>query len=441
MLKSVEDITATKKRLRIEIPSDLIEGEIKTSLEKLKREAKIPGFRPGKAPVTLIEKRFGKEVEGQILERLIPEQLGSAIKEADLNPITMPVLDEEFNFQRNNPIALSVIVEVMPEIENLDYENISVKDFPAELEESDVEDTLNRLREQKAVYEASDQEIEKDDLVSFEYADSEIAGGEAVPNAKEIISKMGNEIFPPDLIEKVIGKKKGDIVDFTTTFDEIKAKELAGKTVIMKVMVSEVKRKTLPELDDEFAKDLGFENIAELKEKMKEKIYAAKKEQVKKLQKGQILSKLIEASNFEVPEVLLKRELDMLTMQKGVDAEEDAQPSESARDELKTAETESASERKKEDDVQAKMNQTALRNVRASIIVDVIGKKEGVTVAESEVDERISLMAQRLSATPEALRNFYEYQSGSLEGLRQSIFEDKVMDILLAKAVIEKENK
>jgi trigger factor len=441
LLKSVEDINATKKRLRIEIPSDIVETEIKASLDKLRQQAKIPGFRPGKAPVTLIEKRFGKEVEGEVLERIIPEQLGSAIKEAALSPITMPTLEEEFQFKRNETVVLSVIVEVLPKIENLAYENVAIKDLPVKVEESDLEDTLKRLREQKAVYEVADKKIETDDFVSFEYSDSEMEGGEAVPAAKEIISKMGNEIFPPDLMERVIGKKKGDIVEFTTTFDQTRPKELAGKTANIKVVISEVKKKNLPVMDDEFAKDLGFENLTELREKLKEKIFTAKEEQIKKIQKAQIVNKLIEASNPEVPEALLERELNVLAMRKDMDAKENAEPVDPGQADPDTAQTEGSSEQKKEGDREAKLKKRALRSVQASLIIDTIGQKEGITVSDSEVDEKISAMAQRLSATPEAIRNFYEYQGGSLENLKHSIYEDKVMDVLLAKAVIEKENK
>lgn len=441
MLKSVEDITTTKKRLRIEIPSDMIEGEIKSSLEHLREKAKIPGFRPGKAPVTLIEKRFGKEIEGEVLEKIIPEQLGLAIKEAALSPVIMPVLDEEFQFTRNNPIMLSVIVEVLPDIGELAYENMPIKDLPVEVEESDLEDTLKRVREQKAVYEVADKNIEMDDFVSFEYADSEIEGGEDIPSAKEIISKMGNEIFPPDLMERVIGKKKGEIIEFTTTFNEIKSKELAGKTVKIKVMVSEVKKKTLPAMDDEFAKDLGFENVAELREKLKEKIYTAKEEQIKKMQKAQLVTKLVESNPFDVPEVLLQREMDNLAMQKSIDAKEDAQPAASAQDDPETAQDAGSSGQGKEEDAETKLKERALRNVRASLILDAIGQKEGVRVSDSEVNERISNLAQRLSTTPEAVRNMFGYRGGSLDDLKHSLYEEKVLDILLSKAVIEKETK
>lgn len=440
MIKSIEDINATKKRLRIEIPSDVIEREIGGSLEKLRHSVKLPGFRPGKAPINLIEKRFGKDVEAEVLDKIIPEHLTNAIREADIKPVTMPILDEEFEFKRNNPINLSFTVEVLPKIENMEYENIKIKDIPFTVEEPDIEDTLKKLQDQKAIFEVADKEVEMDDLVTFEYADSEIVSGENDSSVKELISKMGNEIFPYDLMEKVTGKKKGDIVEFTTTFDETKSRELAGKTANIKVKVSEVKKKSLPALDDEFAKDLGFANISELKEKIKEKIYSAKKEQIQKIQKAEIINKILEPIHFEVPETLLNRELESLMLEKNISGSKQGKESLDIETEIlqETSEADS-SEKEEKEDPEAKLKHKALRNVQASIIIDSIGQKEGITVTDTEVNERISSIAQRLSATPEAIRNFYMYKQGSLEGLKHSIYEEKVMDLLLSKASIERE--
>jgi trigger factor len=440
LIKSIEDINATKKRLRIEIPSDVIEREIGGSLEKLRHSVKLPGFRPGKAPINLIEKRFGKDVEAEVLDKIIPEHLTNAIREADIKPVTMPILDEEFEFKRNNPINLSFTVEVLPKIENMEYENIKIKDIPITVEEPDIEDTLKKLQDQKAIFEVADKEVEMDDLVTFEYVDSEIVSGENDSSVKELISKMGNEIFPYDLMEKVTGKKKGDIVEFTTTFDETKSKELAGKTANIKVKVSEVKKKSLPALDDEFAKDLGFANISELKEKIKEKIYSAKKEQIQKIQKAEIINKILEPIHFEVPETLLNRELESLMLEKSISGSKQGKESLDIETEIlqETSEADS-SEKEEKEDPEAKLKHKALRNVQASIIIDAIGQKEGITVADTEVNERISFLAQRLSATPEAIRNFYMYKQGSLEGLKHSIYEEKVMDLLLSKASIERE--
>lgn len=441
MLKTIEDINTTKKRVRIEIPAEVLENEIVSSLEKLKQKVKIPGFRPGKAPVTLIEKRFGKDVEAEVLEKIIPEYYNNALKEASLSPVAMPMLEEKFEFKRNNPLNLSFVIEVLPKIEKLNYENIAIKDIPFSVEESDVDDMIKRVRNQKAVFEVADKDIEKDDFVSFEYVDSDIEGEAVDPSLKERISKMGNEIFPPDIMEKVLGKKKGDIVEFTALPDASKFSEIAGKTLNVKVRITEVKKKTLPDLDDEFAKDLGFENIADLREKLKERIYAAKKEHVQKIQKAEIIKKIIESDNFDVPETLVNRELESLMMDKSLSEEkDDTVYSDTMSDVMKNVSEGAAAEKAETaaQDLRDDMKQRAVRNVQASVIIDAIGKKEGVTVSDSELDERVSHIAKRLSASPEAVRNFYTYKQGSLDGLKQSIIEEKVLDILLSRAVVEK---
>ncbi len=455
MLKSVEDINTTKKRLRVEIPSDVIEKEIGDSLEKVRQKAKIPGFRPGRAPINLIEKRFGKEVEAEVLDKVIPEYYSNALKEAELIPVAMPVFDRDTDFKRNNPLNLSFTIEVMPKIENINYENIRIEDIPVVVDEAEIEDYFKRLQEEKVIYEVAEKEVELDDLVTFDYSDCKIIGEESPPSIKEEVLKIGNEIFPPDIMERAMGKKKDDIVEFTTTFNEIcKSKVLAGKTVDMKFVIKEIKKKNLLAINDEFAKDVGFENISEMREKIKEKIYAAKKEHIKRIQKARIVNKLIESHNFEVPDVLVSKKMESLMMDESLsDARYKPAPASEARPgmqdntpltphllrgEFKGGDAGSLEAEKKDfENLQADMGSKAVRNVQASIIIDAIGKKEGITVTDDEMNERVSLIAQRLSVTPGAVMNFYKYKEGSLEGLRHSIYEDKVLDMLVSKAIIE----
>jgi trigger factor len=449
LLKSVEDISTTKKRVRIEISSEEIEREIVSSLENLRQKVRIPGFRPGKAPVHLIEKRFGKEVESEVLEKVIPEHYNAALREADLNPVTMPELEEKFDFKKNNPLNLSFIVQVMPKIENLQYENIPVKDIPVTIEDDDVEETLKRLQEQKATYEVSQEEVRMDDMVSFDSADSEIIEGGKVPALKEIMETMGNEIFPSNIMELSLGKKKDDTIEFTRTFDEsVKQKELKGKTARIKLAIKEIKKKSLPAIDDEFAKDLGFGNLSELREKLKEKLHAAKTDQIQRMQKAEIVTRLIESTNPAVPEPLINREMEVLAMEKSASGQQDDTVATDAVSEILEIASETAEKdqqeqdetaQTREQDEESKMRQKALKNVQAALIIDVIGKKEGILVTDAELDQRINLLAQRLSATPEAVKSFYTYKEGSMDSLRHSIYEDKVLDFLLSKAVIEKE--
>jgi trigger factor len=444
LLRAVEDISSTKKRLRIEIPSDIIEKEIKDSLERVRQNTNFPGFRPGKTPISLVEKRFGKKVEAEVLEKIIPEFYGRALKEADLKPVTIPVLDEEIDFKRNSPINLSLTVEVMPKIEKLEYSDIQTKEIAVNVDETEVEDSLKKLQQEKAIYEVAEKEIGKDDLVTFDYVDCEILGEKNTSPIKEQVLKMGKEILPMDIERELIGKKKGEIIELSTTVDEkFRLKELAGKTVKIKVIIKEIKQKTLPVIDDEFAKDMGFENISKLKEKIKENMYIVKKERATKIQKAEILRKIIETHNFEIPETMLKNELESLITQEKMSGAKDKMENLSGVHhalEILNPQSEliKQEEEKSKEDISSQLKERALRNVKAAIIIDAIGKKEGVAVTENELKDRIHLTAERLSAKPEAIMNFYMLKDGSLEGLKHSIYEEKVLDILLAKAFSKK---
>ncbi len=448
MLKSIEHINSTKKRLKIEIPQDAIEKEINDSLEKLRQRVKIPGYRQGRAPINLLEKRFGKEIESEVLEKIIPEYYSMAIKEASIKPVALPVLDEEIEFKRKEPLTLSFTVEVLPPIENINYENIKVKDVQVSVEDSDIESAIKKLQEKKAIYEVAEKEIEMDDLVTFDYHDGKITNGDPVSSLKDIVTNMGNEIFPPDIMEKVLGKKRGDLVEITVNFDEnFKHKDLAGKTANIKLIIKEVKKKILPNIDDEFAKDLGFENMSELRENLKEKILNLIREHIKKIQKAEIVKQLIESTPIEVPESMLQQEIESLVMEgkfsEKQSNEENIQPLSDAdviEGESDAGKILNESQPKNEvEDVQTKIQKMALNNVKASIIIHTIGQKEGINVTDEEVNERISVIANRLSTSPEAIKSFYQYREGSLESIRRSIYEEKVLDMLLSKAILERE--
>jgi trigger factor len=169
LLKALEDISSTKKRLKIEVPAEAIESEIKRGLNEAQKRARIPGFRPGKAPIHLIEKKFGKEIEADVMEKIIPEYYLKAIKEADITPVSRPVVEESFDFKRNEPISMTVSVEVRPRVENLDYENVTVKEVPVEVRDEEVDAVLNRLAEERATYESVDDAVNAGDLVTIDY--------------------------------------------------------------------------------------------------------------------------------------------------------------------------------------------------------------------------------------------------------------------------------
>ena len=425
MATIIEDISSTKKRLKIEIPAEILEKEYTGSLHNVRQRARIPGFRPGKAPMSMIEKRFGDEIKSELLEKLIPTYYSQAVKEADLAPVAMPKIETNIDLKRNEPLVFSLTVEVRPKIEDLNYSGIKVAGIAASVDDKEVDDTLKGLQNDRAMFEAIDREIREDDLLIIDYVKLDPAGEKEIASEKDQVMNLGNRLTPHGILDNLIGKKKGDIVE--VTLPEVVGKELkedSDKGDKLRITIKEVKEKKLPEIDDEFAKDFGNDSLVALKEKIKDGILTAKQENGKKQQKAKIIETLVESHTIDVPESLAEAELEHL-----INNERHADNS------IKQAET--ASE--KADAVLAeKLRPKAVKNVKATIILDEIAEKEKIIVSEAEVNDRISLIAKQFQATPDAIVNLFMTRDGSLENLRHNIREEKVLDFLLASAEITK---
>jgi trigger factor len=417
MLKTVEDISATKKRLKIEIPSEAIESEIQSGLRGLQRRAKIPGFRPGKAPLSIIEKRFGRDVEGDVMEKLLPEYYASALKEAKLTPVSRPVFEAQPELKRNSPMEMTLTVEIRPDIKDLKYEGVKVKDIPVGVEDEEVDESLNKLREKRAVYEPAEEAAAHGDLVVLDYETS--GEGEDGNEYKDQTYKVGHGVMPEEFAKEVAGMKKGESKEFRVTFPEdFPSPDVAGKEVGFKVSVKEVKKPVLPEIDDELAKDVGFDNLGALKGHMAEQIRQRKEDTVRKMQKAEVVSKILADHPFDAPESMVEAELERLVME--------------ARH----------SGRKESDDaLAAELRPAAENHVKASILLDTIGEKEGVQVADEDAKRKVEEQAARIGMTPENIMKYYISRDGSLEGLKHELFEEKVLGLLLERADISKGDK
>lgn len=411
MLKTVEDISATKKRLKIEIPAEAIESEIKRGLGEAQKRARIPGFRPGKAPMHLIEKKFAKDIEADVLEKMVPDYYLKAVKEAGITPVSRPVAEESFDFKRSGPLSMTVSVEVRPKIENLNYEEITVKEVPVEVKDEDVDEVLKRLAEERATYESVDDAISAGDLITMDY---EVKDDGAAAN--DVVLKVGSGPYPQEFFDGLIGKKKDEELEITAGFPEDLQSPFAGKKPAFNVKVKEIKRRNLPPIDDEFAKDLGFENMGLLKDKVRENILLSKNRDAERTKQREILDKLIESHEFEAPEGLVKAEIGS-TIAEIKARGKDERTEESLAEEIKPH---------------------AEKGVKASILLELIGEKEGITVTEDEVKEEIIETAQRAYVSPENIMKYYVARDGSLEGLKRTVFEKKVLNFLVNKAKIEK---
>lgn len=409
MLKSIEDVSSTRKRLKIEIPAEAFEAEIKAELEKLKQKTRVPGFRPGKAPVALLEKRYGREVEAEAMEKVISTTYATAVKEAAIRPVSSPVFEHADTFKRHVPFNMTVLVDVMPRIEGLSYEGIAVKDIPVSVEDADIEQTLKRLQEEKTVYEPTDGPLADGDLAIIDYQT------DVGMSANDRPFKLGTEMMPKEFTDRLIGLKKDGTVDFPIDFPEsYYLKELAGKRIEFKVTVKDTKKASLPAIDDEFAKDMGFDDLTALKTHIKERLLHSKRDAVASIQKAEIMKKIMDAHPFDAPESLVDGEISRLINDARTKGNND--DSETLKAALKTS---------------------AERHTKASLVIQAIGEKEGIAVSEEEIQNKVAWLSERMSLSPENVLRYYATRDGSLDGLRHSIFEDKVLDLLLKKAVIE----
>ena len=416
MLKTIEEVSPTQKRLHIEISAQAIEKEIGESLEKLRQRTRIAGFRTGRAPMSLIERKFGKEVESDVLQKLIPRVYSEAIREANLRPVDEPVSEQIGDFKRREPFNMTLLVEVMPEIKDLNYEGIKVREVEAGVQDKDVDDILERLREEKAVYEPTEGPLAEGDIAIMDYT-VEGAGEEKEPKAfTSQVFRLGSGTMPADFSRALTGRKKGESLDAEVDFpDDYPVKDMAGRHAVFHVTVKDAKKAKIPALDDELAKDLGHEGLEGLRAHVREHALESKKRAVRKLQKAEIISRLLEAHEFEVPQSLVEKELTSLV--------------------------EEAAARGDKPDVEAlrkTLEAVARRNVKATLLLELIGEREKVEVSEEDVKAKVADLARGLSVPPENVIKYYVSRHGSLDGLRQAVFEEKVMELLLGKAQFEK---
>lgn len=414
MLKALEEISTTKKRITIEIPAETIEREITESLENLRRTTNIPGFRAGKAPISLIEKRFGKKVEDEVLGKVISRAYVDALNEADITPVADPIVEEQSEFRRQSPFSITMLIEVLPKVD-LSYEGIKVKDILVSVTDEDVENVLKGLQEDRTTYEPSEGPIGENDLILCDYSIKEMG-----IEKKDQVYKVGGPLFPEDVVRGLIGRSKGSDLIVETTFPETYPyRELAGKKVQLELTIKDVKKGNLPQLDDEFAKDVGFNSMEDLKGHIREEVFRLKKSEVTKIQKAEIINKLLETHEFDLPETLLEEEIEVLAS--------------SVKEKGEGEINEDGMKRLREE-----VRPEAIRNLKTSLLLSLIGRKEGVEVSEEEIKDRVIAIARRFSVSPENIVKFYISRDGSLNRLRDAIFEEKVLDLLLNKASIEK---
>ncbi len=417
----VEDVSTVKKKLHIQVTPEAIAQEMVKAVADAAKKAKIPGFRPGKAPKAVVERHYATEIQSEVMNKLISSSYLQALQEHNISPVDAPNITNISPFDKKAPLNFTAVVEVRPKIDLGAYEGIEVKDHSIEVSEEEVSQTIDRLREMYAQLEVVEgRPLEKSDTAIIDFEGFREGKPIAGAKASGHMLALGAGSLIPGFEEQIVGMKTGETREIKVSFpSDYTNKELAGKDGTFTVTLKEIKKKVLPELNDEFAKDIGGnKSVDELKDGIKKDIEARKRDELASAQREDILSKLVDAHAFEVPPGMVERELQSMARQQATRIARRGM-------DLKTFDIAKFREQ----------NQSlAEKRVKGILLLDLISEKENVTVSDQEVNASLAAMARSSGQTVEVVKKYYESLDGGLDNLRSSLAHEKTLALLLSKA-------
>jgi trigger factor len=420
---NIETPSALRRKITIELEPDEIKREVDRAYNQLKRSVQLKGFRPGRAPRNLLERFFGDQVRGDVLQKLQKEYTDKALEENDLTPVVEPEVITEESDLKKPQLRFTATFDVKPQFEVKDYQGLKVPTATVEVSEEQVDQALERLRERNGTLHRLERRIvEPGDFVLASFEAYE--GDKPIPDSKieERIVRAASDELRHGLDELLAGTEIGTEVRKTRSYPaDYYEPDLAGKTVEWHINVSDIYERLLPELDDEFAKDQGgYENLAELRAAMRRGLERREKEEADARARQGLLDLIIERNPIDVPESLAAREQRNLELETAAALEALGMQREAA---LERA-------RQQQDDLKAK----AERRARSALIVDALAAQEKVGVTDDEVAERVAtLVTQGGGHQRERLGDFYSHQENR-DALAQVMRREKTLDLLLNRA-------
>ncbi len=420
MKVQINEITSVKKSLTIEIPEEVVSKAFSKAYANLGRQVKVPGFRPGKVPLYLLEKKYGPSVTEDIMRELVPDYYQKAVEETGIFPVEFPSFDK-IEPKRGEALSFTATVEVKPVITISDYKGVVVPLMETIVTDADVDGALTAKQEQHAQLETclEDHEIVSDDfaIIDFEGA----LHGKPIQDGKQAgyTIQIGSKAFPPPFEDELLGKKQGDVFDLSIPYPEdFQNKAIAGKSIDFHIEIQEIKKKVLPALDDEFAKDLEHETLEELKAKTRETLEAEAKHKQEHDQKKALMDKLIEANPFDIPAALVAHELKTI-MGSFPDQQGMSEDSE------------------KKEALMRELEPLARHRAAESLILTQIAEQEDIAVGDAAVEAELEAISKRRGATLKEVKKMFYQKEGALEGLKSQMKESQVLDLIYAQAKFE----
>ena len=421
------------------VTPDQFEEAVNKAYLKVKNSINVQGFRKGKAPRHIIEKKYGKSIfYDDALDFAVQEEYPKAVKELELDVIDSPKIDIE-KFEIGEDIVVTAEVEVMPEVELGEYKGVEVEKVEVKVTDEDVEKELKAVQDKNArIVEVTDRAVQNGDFLTIDYAgfvgEEQFEGGTAENQSLEI----GSNTFIPGFEEQLIGKNKDEEVQVNVTFpEEYHSEELKGKAAVFNVKIHEIKAKEMPEIDDEFAKDISeFDTLEELKADTRSNLEKKAADSAKVANDNNVLTKIINNATVEIPEVLINREIDYLAR----NYEQQFRQQGFVGNEYDDIITNFVNQYKEGAKDQAEFN------VKAELVLEAIIKKEDVQVSEEDVLKEVEEMAKAYQVEEERMEAFKNSMLESSRGyMEETLKKRKVIEMLVASAVFtepaEKEDK
>ena len=420
---NIEEPNSLRRKLTIEVEPDEIKHELDRAFNELKRGVVLKGFRPGHAPRNLLERFFGEQVRGEVIQKLVKEYTDKALEEHNLKPVAAPeIVTEQTDLQKDLSLKFSATFDLRPKIEVKDYEGLKVPESKVEVSDNEVEEAIERFRERQATLK----KIE--DRTVVEDGDYALASVEAFVDGKPLSStrpedrlvEVSERALAHGVYEVLKGAELGKQMKASKTYPaDYSHKDLAGKTIEWRATAKEIYRRELPTVDDDFAKDLGDENLEAFRTRVRGELLAHAKQEANARARQGLLDIVIERNPVELPESLVARELSAMEAELHQTLEAGGLSHENASERVK----------QNADDLKAR----AEKRARTGLIVDALAEQEKIEINDEELGERVAAIVTQSGRNRDRAAEFYRSPENR-EALRQSMRREKALDFILSRA-------
>jgi len=417
----IVEVNSCKRNLKVELPATELDQEINGLSREYARKAKVPGFRPGKVPLSVIQQRFGKEIRQEATQNIIERSWKQAIDEHKLQPLAQPLIKDIEN-KPDNPLKFTLSFEILPDLEVKDYKEVPVTQTSTQVTDENVNQAIESYRERQAQFIPADEGEAVDGHILTVTVDGQFEDETKTTRQEDITLILGHPQTHEEFTKNLLGVRPGETRTFDVEYpEEYHQKQFAGKKVHWSVQVKEIKEKQLAELTHDFAKDIGHESLEAFKEKVRNDLITEAAQSAEKEAREALLKSIMERQTLDVPDCMVQDELESYVNRMA------------ARLAMQGVDIQQASiDWKKVVDDQRPI---AEESVRRSLFLNAIAQQENIEISDEDIDSELQKLSEGTNKSLAALKAQLE-KEGRIEGFKQHLRENKAFDFIYHNAKI-----